>query len=71
MGTRDNKRPLEPTEIPCIIVAKVTGEISGEPSGSKRHAVNCYCHECISRKSITRMNLNPEELSELIRRRIA
>lgn len=71
MGTKDNKRPLEPTELSYVIVAKVTGEIIGEPSGSQNHARNCYCSGCIARKSGPRMNLNPSELSELIKTRIA
>lgn len=68
---KDNLRPLESTELSYVIVAKVTGEISGEPSGSQRHAINCYCFACVAHKSHTRMKLDPDELSELIKMRIA
>ena len=68
--SRNNKRQLEPTEVSYIIVAKVTGEISGQSSGSQRHARNCYCFVCVASKGRTGMSLNPDELSELIKMRI-
>ena len=68
---KDNKRPLEPTELSYVIEAKVRGEIKGVPSGTQIHAINCFCHELIKRKSSPKMNLNPSELSELIKTRIA
>ncbi len=64
----NSKRPLETTELSYIIAAKVRGEISGTPSGSYKQPH--YCPSCGSGHGI-KMHLNPEELLELIRRRIA